>query len=251
MPHPDLALVVPCYNEAARLDPGAFLAFLASHPRVALLFVNDGSTDRTAEILDGLGGAAADAIAVLRLPHGGKAEAVRRGILEAIDRGAPLVGFWDADLATPLAALDDFLALARRRPDLDIFLGSRVNLLGRQVHRPSWRHYASRTFATAVSLALDLPVYDTQCGAKIFRAGEAVAGVFARPFSSPWIFDVELLARYLRVPVAEGEPPRSQRIYEVALRWWHDVPGSKLRWTDWVRALGELLAIWRERRRGL
>ena len=174
MPPFELTLVVPCYNEAARLDRAAFLGFIASHPRLGVLFVDDGSTDATPDVLEDLRQAAPGAASVLRVPHGGKAEAVRRGLLEALRSGAPLIGFWDADLATPLGAVDDFLALAGRRPEFEVFLGSRVNLLGRHVHRGAARHYAGRAFATAVSRALDLPAYDTQCGAKMFRATEAI-----------------------------------------------------------------------------
>ena len=102
-------------------------------------------------------------------------------------------------------------------------------------------------FATAVSHALDLPVYDTQCGAKVLRVNAATATLFAAPFRSPWIFDVELIARYLRLPVAPGEPARRDRLYELVVPAWHDRPGSKLRWYDFARAVVELGYIWRER----
>ena len=113
MLRPGLALIVPCYNEAARLNPQAFLDFVTSHPSVWLLFVDDGSADDTFRILDRVQKTAPDSIGVLRMTsHQGKAEAVRLGILEGIRREADLVGFWDADLSTPLLAVDDFLALA-------------------------------------------------------------------------------------------------------------------------------------------
>ena len=97
-------------------------------------------------------------------------------------------------------------------------------------------------FATAASLTLGIPVYDTQCGAKVFRTNPSVAAVFAEPFRSTWIFDVELLARYLELP-AEGGPPRRQRIYELTVPAWHDIPGSRVRPTDFARSLFELAAI--------
>ena len=179
----------------------------------------------------------------------GKAEAVRIGILEGIRREAALVGFWDADLSTPLSAVDDFLALAQKRPEMEILLGSRVMLMGRDVRRSAWRHYLGRVFATAVSLTLALPVYDTQCGAKVFRVNETIRAVFARPFRSRWIFDVEILARYLDHPRRAGEPSRVASIYEVVVPTWHDRPGTKLRAMDFVRAMFELLGIWRDRSR--
>jgi dolichyl-phosphate beta-glucosyltransferase len=246
---PTLVLVVPCFNEAARLDGPAFLGFAASHPAARLLFVNDGSDDGTPGILDRLKEQAPGRVDVVSLPaRQGKGEAVRQGILEALKQPAALVGFWDADLATPLSAVDDFLALASVRPDIDVILGSRVMLMGRDIRRQAWRHYLGRVFATGVSLALDLPVYDTQCGAKMFRVNDVTPALFTRPCRSKWIFDVELLARYLAQPVAPGEAPRRARIYELTVRAWRHVPGSKLRATDYFRAIFELAAIRRELR---
>lgn len=249
MPHPDLVLVVPCYNEAARLTPQPFLDFVAARRSARLLFVDDGSTDETAQVIARMRAAGKDAIGVLRLASNqGKAEAVRAGILEALHGRPGLVGFWDADLSTPLGAVDDFLALAAKRPDIEIILGSRVMLLGRDIRRQAWRHYLGRACATLISMTLDLPVYDTQCGAKMFRTSDEVAALFAAPFSSRWIFDVEILARYLAMPIAPNELPRRARIYELAVPVWHHRSGSKLRWTDYARALVDLLRIWRARR---
>ena len=245
---PDLALVVPCYNEAARLDPAAYLQFVRAHPGVQLVMVDDGSLDATGEILERMRSSAPAAMIVLRhSPRRGKAEAVRAGILAGLERHARLVGFFDADLSTPLGAIDDFLTVLRLRPTVEFVLGSRVMLLGRDIRRKATRHYLGRVFATVVSHALDLPVYDTQCGAKILRVNAATASLFAAPFRSPWIFDVELIARYLKLPVAPGEAARRDRLYELVLPAWHDRAGSKLRWHDFVRALVDLLYIWRDR----
>jgi glycosyltransferase involved in cell wall biosynthesis len=245
---PELALVVPCHNESGRLDPDAFLRFVRTHPGVQLVLVDDGSTDATWEILERLRAAAPASVATLRhSPRRGKGEAVRAGMLAGIEQGATLVGFFDADLSTPLDAVDDFLAVLRDRPAVEFVLGSRVMLMGRDIRRKATRHYLGRVFATAVSQALDLPVYDTQCGAKILRANAATATLFAAPFRSDWIFDVELIGRYLRLPVPPGEPPRRDRLYELALTTWHHRPGSKLRWRDFARAVIDLGYIWRER----
>lgn len=245
---PELALVVPCYNEAARLDPEAFLHFVTTHPGVQLVLVDDGSLDATGEILERMRAAAPGAVTTLRHSlRRGKAEAVRAGILAGLAERAALVGFFDADLSTPLQAVDDFLAVLRDRPAVEFVLGSRVRLMGRDITRKATRHYLGRVFATAVSHALDLPVYDTQCGAKILRVNARTATLFAAPFRSAWIFDVELIARYLRLPVAPGEPARRDRLYELVLTAWHDKPGSKLRWHDFARAVVDLWYIWRER----
>ena len=244
----DLALVVPCYNEAARLDSEAFLAFLATHPDMRLVMVDDGSVDATPEVLERMRAAAPAAVRTIRhSPNRGKGEAVRAGILAALAERPAVVGFFDADLSTPLRAIDDFAAVLRGRPDVEFILGSRVLLMGRDVRRKATRHYLGRVFATAVSHALDLPVYDTQCGAKMLRVNAATSTLFAAPFQSRWIFDVELIARYLRLPVAPGDPPRRARLYELVLPAWHDIPGSKLRWYDFARAMVDLGYIWHAR----
>ena len=250
MARPHLTLIVPCFNEASRLRPGTFLDFTTAHPSVFVLFADDGSTDATAEVIGRLVATAPQSFGLIRLPARlGKAAAVRTGVLKGLEAQPELIGYWDADLSTPLSAVDDFLALAGKRPDVDLILGSRVNLLGKDVRRGPLRHYLGRVFATAVSEALDLPVYDTQCGAKVFRA-EPAGRIFSEAFHCRWIFDVELLARYLALPVETGGQPRWRRIYELAVPAWRDEPGSKLRWFDFVRAMFDLVSIWRTRAGG-
>jgi glycosyltransferase involved in cell wall biosynthesis len=240
-----LIVVVPCYNEAMRLDASAFRAFLEQEPTVEFLFVNDGSTDNTAQVLAALCAADAKRLSVFELEHNsGKAEAVRRGILEAIDRGADVVAFWDADLATPLDAIPQFAAVLQARPGLGIVIGSRVQLLGRRIERKLSRHYLGRAFATTVSLVLGLRVYDTQCGAKMFRATPEIRSVFAGAFHSKWIFDVEILARLMMSRRTLQLPRLEQYIYEIPLTEWHDVRGSKVRSRDFLVAIPELARIW-------
>ena len=247
-PDPRVWIVVPCYDEERRLDTAAFEDYLRSHPDTGFIFVNDGSHDGTLSVLSGIRDHfPARAQVIDQQPNQGKAEAVRIGMLQALDGGATYAGYFDADLATPLEAVDDFLAVLEKRDEIEFILGSRVKLMGRDIRRKATRHYLGRVFATAVSLALDLPVYDTQCGAKVIRANGTTASLFETPFRSRWIFDVELIARYLRLPVAPGEPPRRDRLYELVLPAWHDRPGSKLAWYDFARAMVELGYIWRER----
>ncbi|MEQ1693375.1 MAG: glycosyltransferase, partial [Gemmatimonas sp.] len=166
-----LTLVVPCYNEAHRLNTEAFRAFLAEEPLVSVIFVDDGSTDGTREMLEPLVRPFATRASVLVQPVNlGKAAAVREGMRKALADRAAVVGFWDADLSTPLDAVRELLDVLRRRPDIEWVFGSRVRLMGRSIERRALRHYLGRVFATATSLVLSLPVYDTQCGAKLFRA---------------------------------------------------------------------------------
>jgi glycosyltransferase involved in cell wall biosynthesis len=181
--------------------------------------------------------------AVLNLTQNrGKAEAVRQGLLAAIGSHPDYVGFWDADLATPLDAIAEFIELAESRPELEMIIGSRVKLLGRHIERRPSRHYLGRFFATAASAVLGLAVYDTQCGAKLFRASSAIS-FFQQPFCSRWIFDVEIIARLIQARRGKEFRQPEQVIYEVPLLDWKDIPGSKLRYSDFVRAAWELFRI--------
>ncbi len=240
-------VVVPCYNEAERLRTEAFVSFLESpHSRATqLLFVNDGSRDATLSILQALRSRFPDRIRVLdKQPNGGKAEAVRHGMLHAIDSGAcEITGFWDADLATPLAQIPDLTEVLLRDAHLTMVFGARVRLLGRNIHRQPVRHYLGRCFATTASVLLRLPIYDTQCGAKLFRATPELREVLAAPFQSRWIFDVELLARFMARYRGDPSAVRN-RIYEFPLPEWTDVAGSKVSPLDFFKAFGELFRIY-------
>jgi hypothetical protein len=172
----------------------------------------------------------------------GKAEAVRRGVLHALATRPQFVGYWDADLATPLEVIPDFRGVLERRDDIQLVIGTRISLLGRQIQRQRLRCLLGRIFARVASRVLRLPVYDTQCGAKLFRVNDQVAAAFAAPFLTSWIFDVEILARLLTGRAdAEGV---SRAIYEFPLDRWRDVPGSKLKPRHFVQAVGEMARIY-------
>lgn len=246
-------IVVPCYNEAHRLRVEPFFEFLAGNASVRFLFVNDGSTDNTLSLLEAL---VRDAI---RLGHkgrisvldkkvnGGKAEAIRDGMNAALGaagaNACAYIGFWDADLATPLAAIPQLLGVLEGTPHLEMIFGARVRLLGRTIRRNPARHYLGRLFATVASRTLKLAIYDTQCGAKVFKAGPDLGQVLAEPFLSRWIFDVEMIARYIRL---RGRHFCFHSIYEFPLESWHDVAGSKVGPFDFFHAGLDIARIyWR------
>jgi dolichyl-phosphate beta-glucosyltransferase len=238
-------VVIPCYNEATRLDLAAFSAYRrTAGPPVGFLFVDDGSSDGTLAVLERLAGTLGQGSRVLHLErNAGKAEAVRHGILSALDENPFAVGFWDADLATPLEAIDDFRRVLSERPGIEMVFGARVALLGRTIQRQARRHYSGRVFATVVSLMLHLPIYDTQCGAKLFRVTPTLRGLFDQPFISRWVFDVEIIARQARAARTGRATPPAQAIYEYPLERWADVPGSKLGAGDFARAVWEVARI--------
>lgn len=244
MPQTQVAVVVPCYNEEARLSVDEFRGFLAENESVDFVFVNDGSRDRTDVRLGEIRSGWEDRVTILDLDRNrGKAEAVRAGMLHGIRSGYPFVGFWDADLATPLTAIPELYRILESHPRIEWVFGSRVRLLGRSIDRRAMRHYLGRVFATATSLVLNLPVYDTQCGAKLFRIVPDSPGIFERPFTSRWIFDVELIARLIQQRRVRTGEQAADVIYEYPLGEWRDVQGSKLNSSDFLRAAMELIAI--------
>jgi dolichyl-phosphate beta-glucosyltransferase len=238
-----VTIVVPCFNEQPRLDVEAFRAARLEGRELELVFVDDGSTDGTRRVLEEIRTRRAGPTTIVAQPaNAGKAAAVRRGVLDAIARRPDAVGFWDADLATPLSELAAFVHVLEHRPEVDVVVGSRVKLMGRAIERRAWRHYLGRVFATAASVALALPIYDTQCGAKLFRVTPEVERAFEAPFLARWIFDVELLARILATH--PGGPVAAERsIYELPLERWADVHGSKVKPADVARAALDLARI--------
>jgi glycosyltransferase involved in cell wall biosynthesis len=236
------AVIVPCYNEALRLDRVAFEDFLGRHAgRVSLWFVDDGSTDDTLRLLEELA-AVPGAHVLPKGKNAGKAEAVRFGMQHAIEHtDALVIGFWDADLATPLPSILDLLGVLDTQPTIDMVFGSRVKLLGRQIERKAVRHYLGRVFATVASNVLGVPIYDTQCGAKLFRRTPQLARILQDPFLSRWIFDVEMLARLIGL---RGVDYITQAVYEYPLETWCDIGGSKVKPSDFLKAIGDLLRIW-------
>jgi len=238
-----ICVIIPCYNEAGRLDVAKFLEWVGRRADLHFLFVDDGSTDGTGEILDRLSCACPEQIRHITMERNrGKAEAVRRGFLESFASGYDVIGYWDADLATPLDTIPRFCELLEDG-GVDGVIGSRVLLLGRHIRRRAVRHYLGRVFATCASLAIGLPIYDTQCGAKIFRNTERLQHVFRTPFRVNWTFDVEILARFLLLERIFGGPATRDRFVEYPLERWEDVPGSKLKGRDFLRGALEILKI--------
>ncbi len=240
-------IVVPCYNEEARINTEAFLRALERRADLHWLFVNDGSTDKTLQILQTLKSRAEGRIHVQTLAqNSGKGEAVRHGLIRALDLGADVVGYFDADLATPLSELERMMELLADR-DIFVILGSRVFLLGRRIHRKRWRFWLGRGFALLASQMLKLPVYDTQCGAKLIRVFPNLSACVAKPFLSRWLFDVELIERLLSIGGLKAQDFFEEPLYE-----WTDVKGSKVKIGSFFVALWDLIKIkWLSHRRTL
>jgi len=237
-------IVIPCYNESKRLRLDEFENYLSNNTNVSFIFVNDGSTDDTREIINQLCSVDPQKVLCKSLEKNmGKAEAVRQGFLMAIELGFTNIGYWDADLSTPLYLIDK-LRKKLENDRITIVMGSRVRILGCDITRRAIRHYLGRVFATFSSLILDMYVYDTQCGAKIFKNNSELKMVFAHPFLVNWTFDVEILARYKVLRKIMCSNALEKTTLEYPLDEWTDMRGSKVKFADFFKAFIEMAKIY-------
>lgn len=234
-----LGVVIPCYNEENRL-PVEDLLRLAEQEGVEILLVNDGSKDRTEELLKSLS-LKAPSVQFLNLEqNSGKAEAVRQGLNELLKKDYKWVAYLDADFATPLSEIKRIFKM-RDQLKAKVVLGSRVRLLGYRIHRKMHRHYLGRVFATFASMTLGIPVYDTQCGFKMLRVTDGLKTSLQEPFRTRWVFDVELIFRILRIDPEAADYDRY--FEEIPLRSWKDVGGSKLSLKQMIGAFKDLMLL--------
>jgi glycosyltransferase involved in cell wall biosynthesis len=232
-----VTIIIPCYNEETRLPLPEYRQFLSRY-KGSLVFVDDGSTDRTLEVLKTLQQDFPAQLSILHLKkNAGKAEAVRRGMMElASDPSTDIIGFMDADLATPFEEIGYFLE-AFRDTRLEFIFGSRIARVGANISRNQLRHYCGRVMATLISNYLKLPVNDSQCGAKFFHAAFA-RQLFAEPFVSRWLFDVEIFRRITLL----GRKVEDCAL-ELPLHTWIEKGGSKLVLRDFARLPFEFYKI--------
>jgi dolichyl-phosphate beta-glucosyltransferase len=228
-PLPSVTLILPAYNEEARIGPALdhLFAYLDGRGEasngglpasemgdVAVLVVDDGSIDDTVAIVERRPELAQGRLQLLRRPHVGKGAAVRAGMLAA---GSDYVLFADADLATPP---DQLPLLTNALADHDVALGSRVQPDGsdRRASQPRYRRLVGRLFHSMAALWVTGPVPDTQCGFKGFRQAAAL-DLFARQQITSIVFDAEIIHLARR---------RGYAIANVPVQW-SDKTGSRMR----------------------
>lgn len=237
-PSQSVSLVVPLYNEVDRLDEfaGPLIEYVAALPAGSeLVLVDDGSTDKTAEVADRIAAETATPVRVLRQPHRGKGAAVAAGIQAA---SARYVAFCDVDLSTPLADLNAVVDAARRAPVLAI--GSRDLTASRLVRRESRiRETLGRAYNRLVQAAVAPGVVDTQCGAKAARreVWDAVLP-FCRQTGFAW--DAEVVG----VALAAGVVVR-----QVPVEWSHDERSKVNVARDGLRMAMATPGVWASTRR--
>lgn len=234
-----IGVVIPCYNEEDRLLSDQFTQFVYANLGYHLCFVNDGSTDNTLEVLKKLSKGREDYISVYNCEkNGGKAEAVRQGILH-LSKNSELdyIGFLDADLSTDFKDFDD-LVKTIQTTDYKIVSGSRIERVGANINKQSARQIISMTINLIIQKILGMKFKDTQCGAKIIDK-EAIPFLFKDKFITRWLFDVEM---FLRLKKKYGKKS-TDLICEQPLKRWEHVDGSKLSMRDSLKIALQLTRI--------
>ena len=206
-----VGVVIPCYNEETRLSSEEFKNF--AHPSNISIYNCE--------------------------QNGGKAEAVRQGILNLVkDEQFDYIGFLDADLSTDFRDFDD-LVKTIEQSDFKIVSGSRISRMGANITKESARKVISMTINFIIQTILGMPFKDTQCGAKVMDR-EVASKMFNKKFVTKWLFDVEL---FMRMKKYFGKTEVKSMICEQPLKRWIHADGSKLSMKDSVKIVGQLAQI--------
>jgi len=201
-------IIIPCYNEEKRLNVSAFINFIKKENNYHLCFVNDGSKD--------------DTMTVLKKIQSGNSLKV-----SIID----IKKFED---------FDGLLKTLKTNTKLSMVFGSRAKEGGDSIEKDTLRAFFSKIIKMLVFFILRLPIEDTQCGAKVFKAS-LVPVLFEKNFFSRWLFDVEM---FLRMKKHFGKVVILNKIYEQPLKRWIHMEDSKLGIKDSLEIPYRLLTIW-------
>src|SRR3989304_6299285 len=227
-----VSLIIPAYNEEPRIGKNLerIMEFFASEPYVSeVVIVDDGSTDRTMELIRERYGNDR-AVRIYQQPRNlGKGEAVKQGML--LGRGEYLF-FSDADLSVPIEMLQVFLTHLEN--GCDVTIGSRQKSGATiEVRQPLYREIMGKTYTKLSNWILDLPIADFTCGFKGFRR-RAARELFSRQQLKNWSFDAEIL--YLA-------QLKGYQVQELPVRWRND-EGTKVKlWRDVVGSFLGLIQI--------
>ena len=235
----NILIAVPCYNEEKRLPIEDFKTFISSNP-YTFCFINDGSKDRTIEVLQELKALFPEKVIIAdSTTNLGKSRALNYGFNTVKNLEFDYFSYLDADLATPifeLIRMSEFLD-----DEIEFVFGSRVNRIGSNIKRKLSRHLIGRFFATVNSLLLQIPVYDTQCGAKILSRNLAEKS-FSEKFYTNWVFDVEI---FFRVMNAKKNTDINLYAKEIPLEQWADVGVSSIKPKHYFGIFSDLFKIYR------
>ena len=234
-----LNIIIPCYNESMRLPVNKYLDLLKLNKKVKIIFVNDGSTDKTKNLVTKLFNKFPEQIKILSYEKNkGKGNAVRYGFLYAVRQNmSGNLAYLDADLST---SLEECELLSKKINDkIKFVFGSRIRKSNNVIKRKFHRFVIGRSIATIISSILGVSVYDTQCGCKIIDQ-KLVNKSFGEVFSSRWLFDVEI---FLRLINFYGKDKFIEISKEVPLKSWVDTEDSRVKFIDAPRIILDLFII--------
>lgn len=239
----NVCLVIPMYNEEIRFNPDIIRQYLNHNPECGLILVDDGSLDGTKKVIKILKQVYPSRVNTLFLPTNlGKGPAIWAAIEEfksEILKKYEYFGYIDADLSFNPNYLQYFFAYSYKKPYHKVLIGSRLKILGCDINRNPLRHYLGRIFATVTSWLLDEPIYDTQCGVKVFHS-DLLETLFAEKFLTKWLFDVEI---FYRMKYKTENFTIQRNVIEIPLPEWKNQPKSKVNWRDFLLSPFELLTI--------
>lgn len=240
--HKEVLIIIPCYNEYERLNTSQYTEELSRNNAISILFIDDGSKDNTSQKFEELKEKFPHRINfLLKEKNEGKATAIFDGVRYALENYQyKYLGYIDADLAV---SIDEIMTLSviLQQENKDFIFGSRWKRIGSKIERKFIRHYVGRIFATIASILLDLGVYDTQCGAKVFTT-EVAQKVFTSKFNVSWNFDIEIFFRLLKIfPKDDFD----KHCTEFPLKQWKDVDGSKVKVNHTIKVLKDFWTLYK------
>ena len=209
---------------------------------MAIVFVNDGSKDSTQEEIERLEKKIPEQVKILKLDKNyGKGEAVRKGFLYSLKKkDSKKIAFLDADLS---ASLNECASLSKIvQKNISFVFGSRILKIDNNIQRKWHRFFLGRIIATCISKILGVPVYDTQCGCKIFSVSLSKQ-IFNSPFISKWLFDVELFFRIISI---YGKENLKNHVREIPLSKWIDTSDSRVKMSYFFKLWIDLYKISRK-----
>jgi dolichyl-phosphate beta-glucosyltransferase len=235
--HNKIVIVVPCFNEAKRLDL-LYFKKLSEIRNTVWIFVDDGSTDDTSKILIEYG-KKENIIHVKTNDNVGKSNAVAYGMNYAAKNISHIgwLGFLDADGAFATGDVESIIKMTSQFESYDALYTSRVKMAGRNIERNNARHIIARLITSIFGLVWkDIP-YDTQSGFKLYRYYDNFNLMLTKSFKTRWFLDIELYIRFLH------SREKNIRVWEEPVSSWIDIPGSKIDYRQSTRIILEAMYI--------
>lgn len=230
-------VVVPCFNEEARF-PQEYWENITSSTSFEWIFIDDGSTDATKNVLSKLKSTNVSIVSLER--NQGKSEAIRLGMiwaLEEFESDVRVIGYIDADGAFALTDILNLESTARTSQNYQMVWSSRVALSGNDIQRSLRRHYLGRIVSTIIWFGRKSAIYDTQSGLKFMPVPPTFEKILKDKFQTKWFVDLEFYSRWLEI--VEIRPA----VLEIPLSYWHEMPGSKVRISQALSIFAEILYV--------